>query len=323
MHGIITNQQLLVRHPQWNPQNVFDEAHDQACPHDIPADDEHGACNLVADLHAISRDRTAGICDGKRRRAGDSSEDTSGAPPDDPGDKMGVEDTKDVINGAHEWDLFAEYVHGEPRDGTGSKTHGDRTPARHDTCGRGDGNKAADHAIDGADDGGFAVVSHVAKHPAEHAHCGADVRVQHRDARVDAGGIGVPAVEAVPAQPEDACSDQDRANVVGAVVFAVSVQAGSDPPCADEACGPGGEMDHVASRVIDHAEDGQKAAAPDGVGHDAVGEGQPEGHVDDPSEEVHAAQKSARRDDERDGCEDELEVYHDGHWEICADAGGW
>lgn len=166
---------------------------------------------------------------------------------------MGVKDAKNVINGAHERDLFAEDVHGEPGHGTGSKTHGDSTPACNDTCGRGDGNKAADHAVDGADDGGLAVVEHVAQHPAEHAHCGADVRVQDSYARVYASGIGVTAVEAVPAQPENARSDQDRANVVGTVVFPVSVQAGSDPPCAYEACGTGGEMDDVTSGVIDHA----------------------------------------------------------------------
>ena len=136
---------------------------------------------------------------------------------------MGVEDTKDVINGAHECDLFAEYVHGEPGHGTGSQTYGDSTPARDDACGRGDGDQTADHAVDGANDGGFAVIDNVAKHPAEHAHGGADVRVQHSDARVYAGGIGVTAVKAVPAKPEDTCSYQDGANVVGAVVFAVRV----------------------------------------------------------------------------------------------------
>ena len=166
---------------------------------------------------------------------------------------MSVEDTKAIIDGTHECDFFAEYVHGEPRHGTGSKTHGDRTPARNDTCRRGDGNKTRDHAVDGADDGGFAVVNHVAKRPAEHAHCGANVRVQYSNARVYAGIIGVTAVKAVPTKPEDPGSYQNRANVAGAVVFTVSVYTGSDPPCAYEACSTRGEMDNVASRVVDDA----------------------------------------------------------------------
>lgn len=82
-------------------------------------------------------------------------------------------------------------------------------------------------------------------------------------------------------------------------------------------------MDDVASGVIDHAQDGEEAAAPDGVGDDAVGKGEPEGHVHDPGEEVHAAEEGAGGDDEGYGREDELKVHHDGHWEVCADAGGW
>ncbi len=81
-------------------------------------------------------------------------------------------------------------------------------------------------------------------------------------------------------------------------------------------------MDDVASGIIDDAQDCKKATAPDGVGNDAVGEGKPEGHIDDPGEEVHAAKEGASCDDESDGCENELEIHHHGHWKVCADAGG-
>ena len=168
---------------------------------------------------------------------------------------MGVENTEAVINGAHEGDFFAEDVHREPRHGTGSKTDCDSAPARNDTCAWRDGDKTGDHAVDGANDGGFAVVHHVAKSPGEHAHGGANVRVDHGKARIDAGVVRITAVEAVPAKPEDPRPYQDRANVAGAAVLAVSVEAGSDPPRADKACGTGGDMDHVASRVIDCAQD--------------------------------------------------------------------
>lgn len=162
VHGIITNQQLLVRHAQRDAQDVFDEVHDQARPHDIPANDEHGARNLIPDLDAVSRNRTAGVREGEGLGAGYGGEDTSGAAADETGDEMGVEDTEDVVDGAHERHLLAEYVHGEPRHGARPETHGDGTPARHDACGRGDGDQAADHAVDSADDGRFAVVQNVA-----------------------------------------------------------------------------------------------------------------------------------------------------------------
>ena len=322
VHGVIANQQLLVRHAQRDAQDVLDKAHDQARPHDVPANDEHGTCNLVADLDAVPGDSAAGVCERERLAAGDCGEDTRGASADDPGDEMGVENTQDVIDGAHERNFFAEYVHGEPRDGARPEAHGDGTPARDDAGGGRDGDKTADHAVDGADDGGLAVVQDVAEHPAEHAHRGANVGVEHGDARVHAGGVGVAAVEAVPAEPEDARPDEDGADVVGPVVFAVRVEAGADPPGAHEARRAGGEVDDVAPGVVDDAEDGEKAAAPDGVGDDTVGEGEPEGHVDGPGEEVHAAEEGAGGDDEGDGREDELEVHHDGHGEVCADARG-
>ena len=294
VHDIITNQQLLLRHPQRNPQHVFDEAQYQARPHDIPCNDEHGARNLVPDLHAVSSDRAARVGDAESRGAGNGSEDAGGASAEKTGHEMGVEDAEDIVDGAHECDFLAENVHGEPRYGAGSEADRDGTPAGHDTRTGSDGNEAADHAVDGANDGGFAVVERIANNPDEQARRGADVRIQHGETGVHPGVKGSTAIEAVPTKPEYPRSYQDGANIVGAVILAVSVQARSDPPRCNETSGTGRKMDDVASTEIDDAEDGEKAATPDGVADHAVGEGGPEGHEDDPSEEVHTAEEGAR-----------------------------
>ncbi len=233
-----------------------------------------------------------------------------------------MEDTKDVVDAAHECDFLAQDIHARPRHDARAQANGDGRPTGDETRAGSDGDEACDHAVDGADGGGFAVVEIVAHGPAEHTHRRTNIRVQNRDASVCRGGIGITTVEAVPTEPEDACANEDVADITRAVVLPVCVEARADPPCGHEACGSGRDVDDVTAGVVEGAEDGEVAAAPDGVGDDAVGEGEPEGDVDDPSEEVHAAEERAGCQDEGDGCEDELEVYHCAHWEGRRDTAG-
>lgn len=322
MHGVIAHLELGLAHAQGHAEHIFDETHDQARPDDVPADDEHGARDLVGDLDAVALDGAARVGEAEGGAAGDGGEDARGAAADEAGDEVGVEDAEDVVDVAHEGDFFGEDVHAQPGHAAGAEAEGDGAPAGDDAGGGGDGDEAADHAVDGADDGGFAVVGVVAHRPAQERHGGADVGVEDGDAGIGGGGVGIAAVEAVPADPEDTGADEDGEDVVGPVVVAVGGGAGADPPGADEAGGAAAEVDDVAAGVVDDAEDGKEAAAPDGVGDDGVGEGHPERHVQHPGKEVHAAEEGAGGDDEGDGGEDELEVDHGGHGEVGGDAGG-
>lgn len=98
MARVVAQHQILLRHPQWDPQHIFDEGHDQRRPHHVPADDEHGARDLIPDLDAVALDGAAGVRDAECRTAGDGGEDTSGTTADHAGDEMGVENTEDVIH---------------------------------------------------------------------------------------------------------------------------------------------------------------------------------------------------------------------------------
>ena len=81
-------------------------------------------------------------------------------------------------------------------------------------------------------------------------------------------------------------------------------------------------MDDVPTRVIESAERCEKSAPPEGIGSDAVGKGEPERHIDDPGQKVHATEESASAENESDGCEDELKVDHGAHGEGGGNATG-
>lgn len=85
---------------------------------------------------------------------------------------------------------------------------------------------------------------------------------------------------------------------------------------AYEPRGAGREMDDIAAGVVNDAHLVEKAAAPDRIGADAVGEGNPERDEDYPGGEVHTAQERAGHDDDGDGGEDELKVDHGRQGEV-------
>lgn len=59
--GVVADFAHLVRHAEGDAADVFDEAHDERGPDDVPADDEEGADDLQADLAAVAGDGPAGV----------------------------------------------------------------------------------------------------------------------------------------------------------------------------------------------------------------------------------------------------------------------
>lgn len=235
---------------------------------------------------------------------------------------MRMEDLKGIVNSAEEL-RPPKNVHRDPRDSTGAQPKQDGAPARDHAGGGRDGNQARNHALHGTNDRRFLEKDHVHGDPAKEAHRGTDVCVEHGDTSVRARGVRITAVEAVPARPENAGSDEHECDVAGFSVYAIGFQARADPPCAYKACCAGGEMNHVSAGVIDDAHLVEEAATPDAESADAIGEGQPERHKDHPGREIHAAEVRSGRDDERNGREDELEINHRGLREVLGQRRGW
>ena len=321
VHGEVADEQLLLGHAQGHAQHVLDEQQDGGRPEEVPGDDEEGADDLQADLAAEA-------VDGAARQAGAEGGDTLGrgedpraAAADDGGDEVGVEDAERVVEQLHKADLLGEQVHREPRHAAGAEGQADGAPAGYVAGGRRDGHEARDHAVDHAHQAGLAVVEVVAGHPDQHAERGAQVGVEHGHAGVRAGRVGVAAVEAVPAEPEDAGADERDDEVVGPVVLDVGLEARPDPVAADEAGRARRQVDDVAARVVDDAVLREEAAAPDAEGADGVAQRDPQRHVQHPREDVHAAEERAGRDDDGDGGEHELEVAHGGLRKLRHDRG--
>lgn len=63
MNSKITHLQHFIAQAQGHAADVFDKAHDQRCPHDVPADDEERADDLQPDLLAVAGDGAAGVRD--------------------------------------------------------------------------------------------------------------------------------------------------------------------------------------------------------------------------------------------------------------------
>ncbi len=132
--------------------------------------------------------------------------------------------------------------------------------------------------------------------------------VEHRRGGVGVGEVGVAAVEARPAQPEEAAAGEGHHQVVGGAVLPVLEQPRPDHRSGGEARGGGGDVDDVATGVVEGAELGEPAAAPDHEGADGVDAADPQRGEEHPRPEAHAAEHRAGEDDHGDGGEDELEV---------------
>ena len=135
-----------------------------------------------------------------------------------------------------------------------------------------------------------------------------EVGVDDRGRRVGAGEVRVTAVEAVPAEPDDAGADRDEGQAVRDEPLPVPGQSWADHPCRDEAAGAGGQVDDVTTGVVDGALVRPVAAAPDQHGVDRVDERRPQRDEDDPDLDLDAAEDATEEQQRRDRGEHELEV---------------
>ena len=220
---------------------------------------------MIAQLDTVACDRTTRVGQTKRRASADCCKNTGRTAAQDASNEMCVEDAQNIIHVSHELYLLSKNVHAQPRDTTGAQTDQEGGPASNHARSWGDGHKTTDHTVDGANDGGFAEVGVVEEGPRQHARCSADVCIQNGHTGIDAGSIRITTVEAVPAEPKDACTDKNTENVVRPSVLAIGRNARTDPPSANEASCPAGQMNNITSRVIDDTKDREEAAAPNGI----------------------------------------------------------
>lgn len=320
---VVAHEQGLLAHAQRDPAHVLDEQHDEGRPHEVPPNHEHGAGELVAQLDAVAGDRATGVGQPEGGAPVDRGPQARAEAADEAGDHVRVRDAQRVVKVALEKGGFADNVHGQPGDGAGPDAQEDGAPACDDAGRGGDGHEARDHAVDGADDGGLLVVEHVAQHPRQQGHGGAQVGVEHGDAGVRRGGVGITAVEAVPADPEDARTNEHDENVVGAGVLAVLSEARADPVGPYEARRARGQVDDVSTGIVDRSQIVEEAAAPEGVCADNVAEGKPEGHEEHPRIKIHAAEKRAGDEHQSNSREYELEIHHGREGKFLPDTDGW
>ena len=73
-----------------------------------------------------------------------------------------------------------------------------------------------------------------------------------------------------------------------------------------------GEMDDIATGVINDAPLEQESSTPEAERAHGVAESEPERHEEHPRSEVHPAEEGAGEEDDGDGGKDELEVHHGG-----------
>ena len=208
-------------------------------------------------------------------------------------------------------------------DGATGKTNADCSPSGNNTSCGSDRHKTSDHSLHCTENRGLLVVDHIADCPAKQRHGGRDVGVENGCTSVCGSGVWITTIETVPADPEDACSDQYTENVIWTRIFAISRQTRTDPVGAYETCCPRRYVDDISTGIIDHAALEEESTAPKTVGSNRVREGDPERDEDHPSVEVHAAQESTCHDDDGDGCENKLEIHHGAEGEVLAQSGGW
>ena len=226
---------------------------------------------------------------------------------DEAGEAVRVDHAERVVD-APEGPHQRQVVVGGVDDDRADRADRDRAPAVHEAGRRRDRDEADDHAVDAAEQRRLAPGRVVAGDPDEEGDRGGEVRVEHRRGGVHAGVVRVAAVEAVPAEPEQAGADGDHRQVVRRVDLAVARETRPDHPGGDEARDARREMDDVAAAEVDRAVLGEPAAAPDQEGVDRVDAGRPEQDEGDPGLEVDAAEHRAEHQDRRDRREHELEV---------------
>ena len=147
---------------------------------------------------------------------------------------MGVDNPKTIVDLLEECESLPDGVHRQPRDRSRNESHDDGTPASdHTSCGS-DRDKSRNHTVDSANDGRFLVDDDIEEGPPSTRHGRADVSVENGGAGIGTRSVRITTVEAVPSDPQNACTGQDHEKVVRAEIESVLVQTWPYPVCADE-----------------------------------------------------------------------------------------
>lgn len=213
-------------------------------------------------------------------------------------------------------------IHADPGNDAGTNADDNGAPAG-DKPGSGrDADQTGDHAVHGADNGGLLEEDDVHACPREQGHGSADVSVEDSGAGIRGSRVRITAIEAVPADPEDASSNHHERDIVGGEILSVFLEARPDPVGANKGGRAGGQVDNITTGIVENAQFCGPATAPDAVGAGAVGKDQPEWHEYHPGREIHAREIGTGDQGEGDRCKDELEVDHRRLWKVLAHVGG-
>src|SRR4051812_7464745 len=104
--------------------------------------------------------------------------------------------------------LLPNNIHRDPWNAARKSAHNDGAPAGDDTGRGGNCYQASDHALHSADNCRLPVIDNIQECPNQTTHGRADVGVKHSCTRIRTGSVWITTVEAVPANPEDACTNQ-------------------------------------------------------------------------------------------------------------------
>ncbi len=127
-------------------------------------------------------------------------------------------------------------------------------------------------------------------------------------AALRSGVVRVSAVEAVPAEPQDAGTDRGHDQVVGQGMLPISQEPRAEHPGRHEAGDTRRHVDHEATREVQRTLLREVAAAPQQEGVNAVDEGRPQRHQQAPGDELDPPEHAPQEQERSDRREHELEV---------------
>ena len=189
-------------------------------------------------------------------------------------DEMRVEHFQCIVHLSEQL-RSSDHIHRDPRDGARAQPEEDSAPASYDTGSGCNGDESRNHTLHGSNDGWAFEEDDIHDRPGEKRHGRTNVGVQHRDTSVRRSGIGISSVEAVPPRPEDTGSDEHERHVRWRSIHAIFIESRTDPPRAYEPCRAGGQVDDIATGIIDDAVFEQESTAPDAESTNGIGEREP------------------------------------------------
>ena len=142
------------------------------------------------------------------------------------------------------------------------QTHDERAQGVHRPARRRDRDQAGDHARRSAERRRLTVAEPLDGDPAQHAQASGDQGVQEDRRGRAVGGQRRAGVEPEPAEPQQACAEEDERQVVWAHGVLLEADARAEYQCQRQCRSAGDDFDHKPAGVIQHPEVEQPAARP-------------------------------------------------------------